>query len=211
MENELRNINQAREKAVFFFGGGELARAGRAAMRLQQANCVVVVVDVQGRLAELMQGREELFEEVRRLAAGARCLGLPLLVTEQNPAKLGATRTELADAVAGAPVFAKMTFSCAGEPAFMAALAASGRGQVLLCGIEAHVCMWQTAAELLALGYQVYVAADAVSSRTVLNRELGLARMRDAGAVLVSTEMALMELMRTAEHPRFREVLKLIR
>lgn len=180
-------------------------------MRLRQADCTVVVVDIQGRLAELMQGREELYEQVRRLAGGARCLGLPLLVTEQNPAKLGATRAELAEALAGAPVIAKMTFSCAGEPAFMAALAATGRGQVLLCGIETHVCLWQTVADLLAQGYQVFVAADAVSSRTAQNRELGLARMRQAGAVLVSTEMALMELMRTAEHPQFREVLKLIR
>ena len=101
----------------------------------------LVVVDVQGRLAEVVEGSDRLMAEIRRLILGWRALGLPVLWTEQVPDKLGPTRTEIAEALSGIPAIPKAAFSCAGEPAFMQALGAARVRRVLLCGIEAHVCI----------------------------------------------------------------------
>ncbi len=171
----------------------------------------LVVVDVQGRLAECMDGADRLLPAVRRLILGWRALGLPVLVTEQVPAKLGPTRPELADAVSGLTPIPKSSFSCCGEPAFLRALEATGLRRVLLCGIETHVCVWQTARDLLRAGYAVEVCVDAVSSRSAAHREVALARMRDEGARGTVVEMALLEQVGTAAAPTFRAVHALIK
>jgi nicotinamidase-related amidase len=178
---------------------------------LAQDHTLLMIVDVQGKLAELMHEREALFRALRRLIQGAQALGLPLLVTEQNPAGLGPTRPEIADLLVGAPNLPKRSFSCLGEPRLREALAAAGRRQVLLAGIEAHVCVYQSAADLVAAGYHVEVVADAVSSRTAANRDIGLRKARDAGAALTCVETALFELLRTADHPAFRPVLAVVK
>jgi nicotinamidase-related amidase len=178
---------------------------------LSPGDTVLVVVDVQGKLAELMAERDALFQSLRRLIQGAQALGLPVLVTEQNPAGLGPTRPEIADLLAGVPRIPKLSFSCCGEPRFLEALAALGRRQVLLAGIEAHVCVYQTAAGLLDAGYHVEIVADAVSSRAARNRDIGLQKARDAGAALTCVETALFELLRTAEAPAFKAVLKAVK
>lgn len=171
----------------------------------------LVVVDVQGRLAEAMDGSAALLAALDRLIRGARRLDVPVLVTEQLPHKLGPTRPELAGAIEGLTPMSKTAFSCAGERTFMDALAALRRPRVALCGIEAHVCVYQTARDLLAAGYRVEIVADAVSSRTARNREIALERMRDEGARCTSVEQALMEWLGSAADPRFRDILALIK
>lgn len=173
---------------------------------------VLVIVDVQGKLAQLMADKEELFLNLERLIRGADVLELPILWLEQYPEGLGPTIEPLAKLLAPKrqPI-PKVSFSCWGCPAFVEALRATGRRQVLLAGIETHVCIYQTAADLLAEGYEVQVVADATSSRTVRNREIGLQRIRDMGAALTSVEMALFELQRIARGERFKALSHIVR
>lgn len=172
---------------------------------------VLLIVDVQGKLAELMHEKDALFENLRRLLQGARELGLPLLVTEQNPDGLGPTHDEIVGLLEGIERIPKMSFSCCGEPRVLEALAALGRRQVLLAGIEAHVCVYQTAADLVEAGYEVEIVADAASSRTAANRAIGLQKARDAGAIITCVETALFELLRSADAPQFKAILKLVK
>ena len=158
-----------------------------------------------------MEGSDRLMAEIRRLILGWRALGLPVLWTEQVPDKLGPTRTEIAEALSGIPAIPKAAFSCAGEPAFMQALGAARVRRVLLCGIEAHVCIWQTARDLLRSGYEVEVCVDAVSSRSARHRDTALERMRDEGARWTVVEMALLERVGSASSPAFRPVHALIK
>jgi nicotinamidase-related amidase len=178
---------------------------------LDIGDTVLIVIDVQGKLASVMFEKDALFENLRRAIAGTKSLGLPVLWVEQNPSRMGATSPEVAEMLAGLSPIPKMAFSCCGEPRFVKALEASGRRQVLLCGIESHVCVCQTALDLHDRSYEVHVLSDAVSSRTQRNREIGLERMRQAGVTLSGVEMALFELMRTAEHAAFRDVLRIVR
>lgn len=178
---------------------------------LRIEDTVMALVDVQGRLAEIMDDRDRLFDSLCRLVRGVRALGIPVVWAEQTPEKMGRTIDCLRELLPGQVPIAKSSFSCAGSKAFMDALAATGRRQVLLAGIEAHICVFQTAAELAGLGYRVEVVADAVSSRTARNREIGLQKSVRAGASLTSVEAALFELMRTADHPAFRDVLKIVK
>ena len=174
-------------------------------------NSLLVIVDVQGKLAQLMFEKEKLIANLVRMVKGAQILGIPILWNEQNPTGLGSTIPELTELLAALQPQSKMTFSCCGNPTFMEELSQSGRRQVLLVGIEAHVCVYQTAAELLQQGYDVHLVSDAVSSRTSENKQIGIERMRSHGAVITSTEMALFELLRTADHSRFREISRLVK
>ncbi len=173
---------------------------------------MLVIVDVQGKLAQLMADKEELFANLERLIRGADVLELPILWTEQYPKGLGPTIQPLAELLAPTrQPMPKVSFSCCGCPAFVEALQATGRRQVLLAGIETHVCVYQTTADLLSAGYEVQVMGDAVSSRTARNREIGLQRMRDLGAAVTSVEMALFELQRVARGDRFRALARIVR
>ncbi|RFA24493.1 hydrolase [Alkalilimnicola ehrlichii] len=178
---------------------------------LQQENTVLVVVDVQGKLAQLMYEREALIDNLTKLIRGARELDLPILWLEQVPEKLGPTVPEVAECLQGIHPIPKSSFSGCGNMEFMDDIEACGRKQVLVAGIEAHVCVYQTVADLVRLGYEVQVAVDAVSSRTAANRGLGIERMRLEGARPTSVEMALFELLRVAEGDRFRRVSALIK
>lgn len=171
----------------------------------------LVLVDVQGRLAQLMDGKDALFQNLRKLVQGAQVLGLPIVWVEQNPAGLGPTIPELAELLHGQTPIAKFSFSCCADAGFMAALRDTRRKQVLLAGIEAHVCIYQTAAELLALGYEVEVVADGVSSRTAENKRLALEKVQQLGARLTSVEMALFELLGKAEGPGFKAMLQVVK
>lgn len=178
---------------------------------LDAAKAILVIVDVQGKLAQLMFDKESLFANQQRMARGAKTLGIPILWNEQNPLGLGATIPELAEILTGQQPLVKNTFSCCGNPAFGERIKASGRRQVLLVGIETHVCVYQTAQDLLQQGFQVEVVADAVSSRTESNKRLGLERMKALGAGITSTEMALFELLRVAEGDKFKAILKSVK
>ena len=172
---------------------------------------VLVVVDVQGKLAQLMHQKDELFRNLQILIRGAQALELPVLWCEQNPAGLGPTVPELATLLAGREPIAKMSFSCVGDSRFMESLARTGRSQVLLAGIEAHVCIYLTAADLTAAGYTVQVVADAVSSRRLENKQIGFERIRESGAGITCVETVLFELLCTATHPKFKEIVRLLK
>ena len=171
----------------------------------------VVIIDVQERLMRVMHERERLIGELQRLIAGVQALGLPLIMTEQNPGGLGRTIPEVAQFLPDCQPIAKLSFSCLGEGPFMQRLTAMARRQLLLAGIESHVCVYQTAADLVAAGYEVQVVADGVSSRTAQNREIGLERARAVGAGITSVETALFELLRVAEGDVFREISRIVR
>jgi nicotinamidase-related amidase len=183
----------------------------RESSLLQSDKTGLLVIDLQQPLLDVMWNQQELIANVRRLAEGARILELPVLVTEQNPEKLGPTAPGVAQALEGRSPLPKMAFSCCREERFMVALRALKRGAWLLCGVEAHVCVSQTAVDLLERGYDVHVAADAVGSRVEANWEAGLERARRAGAIITTTEMALFELLERAGTDQFRAVQRLIR
>ncbi len=179
---------------------------------LKREDTVLVVVDVQGKLAQLMWEKESLFAELRRMIEGGKALDLPIIWMEQNPKGLGPTVSEVAAAMPdGLAPIPKMSFSCWGEPEFVKALEATGRKNVLVIGIETHICVYQTVRHLQQNGYQAYVVADAVSSRKASNRGVGLRRMGEAGALLTTVEMSLFELLGTAEDERFRQVVGIVR
>lgn len=172
---------------------------------------VLIVVDVQGRLARLMHESDAMIRAQSALIQACRLLEIPVVWTEQLPDKLGATVDELQEPLAGLDPFSKSSFGCMGDAGLRERIEASGRRQVLLCGIEAHVCVWQTGAALLRNGYSVHLIADATASRSVFNRDIGFRRMERAGVHMSCVEMVLFELMVDAQHPKFREVTKLLK
>jgi nicotinamidase-related amidase len=178
---------------------------------LKPENTVLVVIDIQGKLWNVMAEKEALLENAQKLVKGVQLLGVPVILTEQNPKGLGPTLPELMQLLPETQPVAKFSFSCCQDKGFLQALNALKRKQVLICGIEAHICVYQTTLELLSSGYEVQVVADVVSSRAVRNRDITLSRLQAEGAKLTVTEMALYELMQTAESPRFKEMLKVIK
>jgi nicotinamidase-related amidase len=172
---------------------------------------VLTVVDVQGKLARIVDRPEQTLQRIARLVHAADILDLAVAWTEQAPQKMGPTEESLRALLEPRRPLAKTAFSCCGDAAFVRFLQETGRRQVLLAGIEAHVCIYQTAADLLERGFEVHVAADAVSSRNPEDKTVALDRMRSEGAVVTSTEMSLLELVRDASHPAFRDVHRLIR
>ncbi len=172
---------------------------------------VFVLIDVQEKLGAFMHDRERLFQNVTTLVDGMKCLGVPIIWVEQIPGKMGQTIPELRERLEGLSPLAKESFSCCGDDEFVRALAATKRRQVLMAGIETHVCVYQTAVHLVELGYDVQVVADCTSSRTQTNREIGLGKIRAAGAGVTSVETILFELMQTSTHPAFRDILRLVK
>jgi hypothetical protein len=163
------------------------------------------VVDIQERLLPAMHERERVLQNALRLVKGAGVLNLPLLATEQYPKGIGRTVSELAGAIPGFAPLEKTAFSCCGAKDFISSLASKDVSNVILCGIGAHVCVCQTALDLLDQGFRVFVVADAISSRTPENWHWGIERMRDSGAAIVSTEMILFELLEEAEPSNSKE------
>ena len=149
---------------------------------LNREKAVLIFIDVQGRLSELVDGADELFKNLRNLLEGMKVLDVPVIFTEQIPEKLGPTRDEFQPFITVPPI-AKTSFSCYGEPAFLKSLEKTSRRHIILCGIETHVCVYQTAMDLLAAGYEVYAVADAVSSRDPVNKALALRRMDAEGVI----------------------------
>ena len=178
---------------------------------LHAETSLLVVIDIQGNLARAAADRELLFESTRKLIQGAKVFSLPMIVTEQIPEKLGPTIPEVAELLEGITRTPKETFSCCENAAFMKAFEKTGRRQILLCGIESHICVYQTAMDLLNMDCEVHIVADAVSSRTAKNREIGISKMIAAGAHLTSTEMVLCELLKTAGSDKFKDISKIIK
>lgn len=172
---------------------------------------LLMIVDVQGNLAQIMPDKVVLFENLRILIQSAHILGLPIIWLEQMPQKLGRSIEEIRSLLTDMQPIEKVDFSCCEEPACLQALVRTGRRQVLITGIEAHVCVYQSARGLVKLGYTVHVISDAVASRIAANKPLALQRMRDAGAVISSVEMALFEMQRRAEGEKFWQIVRLLK
>lgn len=178
---------------------------------LEIETTVLTLVDIQGKLAMLMHDKERFFKNAAKLIKGARALEMPIIWNEQLPEKLGPTIPEIKELLEGLYPLVKNSFSCCGNPDFMEKLKSIGRRQVLLAGMETHVCVYQTALDLLAEGYEVHLAADAVSSRTLENKLIGIHAIKDLGAKLTSVEMALFELLKVAEGDRFKKIAKIVK
>ncbi len=177
----------------------------RSPMIMRPANTGVLLVDMQERLLAVVPDGKRITWNCRRLLDGAQVLGVHLAATEQNPEKLGPTAPELTERLWGPPL-AKLAFSCGECGVIFSAWQAEGRDRVLLCGIETHVCVQQTALDLLAAGYHVFVAADAVGARAAIDHEVALRRLESTGAVITTTEAALFEWCGAAGSDKFRMI-----
>ena len=179
---------------------------------LSRKDTLLLVIDVQERLAPAMSEPEFFESNVIRLLEAAEILGLPAIVTEQYPKGLGPTVENVAEVIGdGAIRMEKIAFSALADEKISEAVRATGKGTLLICGIEAHVCVLQTALDALSQGYAVQVAHDAVSSRSPLNRANALERMAAAGATVTSTESALFEMLGKAGTPEFKAISRLVK
>lgn len=178
---------------------------------LVPADTLLVVIDVQEKLLAAMHEKETVVAGNAKIVQGAKILGIPIVYTEQNPKGLGPTVAAVAESLGDLQPITKLSFSSCGEPGFMKAVEESNRKQILITGIESHVCVYQTAADLASRGYEVQVVADAVSSRTPENKAIGLDRCKLAGATITSVETALFELLKVAEGDKFKQMLKVVK
>lgn len=180
---------------------------------LAAEQCTLVVVDIQEKLLPPIFQKDQLVRNAQLLIRLADILKMPAIVTTQYSKGLGNTIPEIASLLPHTEVLDKLAFSCFGSDAFCTSLRRmpGQRTTVLLCGMEAHICVAQTALAALREGYLVHVASDAVSSRTEWNRNVGLERMRSAGAVISSTEMIIYELLGSSGTPAFKDMLKYLK
>jgi|SRR5580658_5659955 nicotinamidase-related amidase len=185
------------------------AYAEMARRPLEADQCALVVIDIQEKLLPPIFQREQLVRNAQLLIRAACVLKIPALVSTQYAKGLGGTVPEIASLLTGTEAIDKNLFSCFGSDAFCGALKRlpGQRNTLLLCGMESHICVTQTALGALREGYLVHVASDAVSSRTEWNWKIGLERMRAAGVVISSTEMMIYELMRASSSAAFKELL----
>lgn len=172
-------------------------------------NCALIVIDIQEKLLPPIFEKERMLKNSQLLIRTAKLLGVPAIVTTQYGKALGKTVPEIASLLPDVQPFDKQMFSCFGSDEFCSSLKRlpGPRNTLLLCGMESHICVTQTALSALREGYLVHVASDAVSSRAEWNWKIGLDRMKAAGAVISSTEMMMYELMRSSGAPAFRELL----
>ena len=172
---------------------------------------VLLIIDVQGKLAEVVYESEAVQKNISKLTRAAKILGVPVLYTEQYPKGLGHTVAPLEKLLTEEEPLEKIAFSCCVEESFMEKLRGLNRNNVLLTGMETHVCVYQTATELIEYGYSVHLIADAVTSRTRENREIGIRCIEKAGAWLKSTEMVIFEMLRIAQGEEFKAISKIIK
>lgn len=171
----------------------------------------LVVVDIQGKLARMVHESGTLIANCERLIKGAQALGLPIIQLEQNPEKIGTTVEELSPLLSNARRISKFTFGACDDPDFVNAIRSHDVDTWLVCGIETHICVYQTARGLARLGLKVEVVSDCVSSRARDNKTLGLDKLTRHGVELTSLEMCLYELVKDCRAPEFKQILELIR
>lgn len=196
--------NHSSERSDF----SAIARAPLSADR-----CALALIDIQEKLLPPIFNKESLVRNAQLLIHAARILDIPLLATTQYAKGLGGFVHEIAELLTGVQLIDKTEFSCFGRDEFCSAVKSlpAGRNTMLICGMEAHICVMQTALAALDQGYIVHVASDAIGSRSEWNWQVGLERMQNSGAVISSTEMMVYELMRKSGTPQFKELLKYIK
>jgi isochorismate hydrolase len=175
---------------------------------IRESDSLLVILDMQERLFSAMAEKESLADNVLKLSRFARIIGLPVLMTEQE--KLGVTLPQIREELRAVEIISKVDFDCFGSQVFAEKLKSMNRKTLILSGIEAHICVAQTAISALP-EYTVHVVADATSSRSLSNREIALERMMQAGVTVTSTEMVIYEVLKRAGTDIFREVLKLVK
>ena len=177
---------------------------------LKREKCALLIIDIQSRIINVMRNKELLIENTLKLIKGMKILNVPVYYTEQYPKGLGETIPELKEELSSEAV-QKMTFSCSGAEDLFKELINKNITQVIVCGIESHVCVQQTVLDLIANGFQVDVAADAVTSRKKMDYDLALTRMQANGAEITSTESILFEILDVCGTPEFKEVIRLVK
>lgn len=180
-------------------------------MRLDLHNTIAVVVDVQERLYPHIHEHEAMARRCAMLIRGLRILEVPILVTEQYVKGLGKTIPIVAEALGEHDAYEKISFSCCGDGAFESELLSYARHQVVLMGIETHVCVLQTALDLLASGNTVVIVEDCVSSRTEVDKRVAIERIRHAGGIITTAESLLFELLRNAGTDTFKQISHLVK
>jgi len=173
---------------------------------------VMILIDVQGQLAQLMYEKVGLFKSLGTMIQGMKALGVPIIWMEQIPKNLGHTSREVAQYMTNDEPIEKFSFSCCNEPKFMERFKKEGRNQVILTGIETHICVFQTGYDLMKKhGCDVQVLSDCVSSRIKENKDIGIERLVQAGAQKSSVEMIFFELLKEAKGDAFKKIIKLIK
>lgn len=180
-------------------------------MLISASQSVLLVIDIQERLNPVMNSPELVVENTQRLLKGAALLNVPTLISEQYPKGLGHTVEAISNASTEGQTVEKDTFSCMADDGYAARFDGLNKSQAIICGIEAHVCVLQTAIDLIHRGTHVFVVADATSSRTAANHMLALERLKTAGAEIVTSEMVLFEWLRRAGTPEFKEISGLVK
>lgn len=180
-------------------------------MRVNKNQSLAIVIDIQERLAPVMDQKDELIKNCRILIEGLEELKVPILVTQQYTKGLGETLTEISSAFTDFSPIEKTSFSCYDEPAFVEALEETDAPNVIICGIEAHVCVLQTAVDLKEAGYRPIVVVDCISSRNNSNKQIALDRFRHEGIMLTTYESILFELTKGARSPEFKAISKLVK
>lgn len=177
---------------------------------LNKEDAIVLVIDIQEKLMPAILEKEELVNKSKILISGAKILEVPIFVTEQYPKGLGKTIGEIDALTKNDPIFEKISYTCCTDEV-LAYLEKSKRKQVIITGVETHVCVYQTTRDLLNHGYSVFVASDAVSSRTLENKQNGIALMKDMGAVISNTETLLFDMLKISGTPEFKAISKLVK
>ena len=183
------------------------------ANRLEPDRCVVLAIDLQEKLLPLIRHHTEIVQRSRQLLDGARLFQVPMMGTEQYPKGIGPTHAAIREvfALEDAQVLEKNAFSACGDEPIRAALRKLDRGQIIITGIETHVCVQQTVLDLRAMDYDVFVCADAVGSRGPLDHDTALQRMRQEGAFITTVESVLFEWCHKCDTERFRAMLEIIK
>jgi len=178
---------------------------------LHKQDSIIVIIDIQERLAAVMEKRRKVITNCVHLITAAGLLQIPVLITEQYPKGLGPTVKDIKDASGTNGNIEKIAFNCCKEPDFITRISSSGRNKIILVGMETHICVLQTCIGLLDVGYSVHVANDAVCSRTTENYKTGIEFMRNAGAVITCTETILFQLLEKAGTEEFKNISKRIK
>lgn len=180
-------------------------------MKLKNDRSVLVIIDVQTKLLSVMYNYPLLLENVKKLIRGAQVLEMPIIYTEQYPEGLGPTDPEVAELLGGLQPVTKMTFSCCSEDNFLNELRKTNRDQVIVCGIESHICVYQTCRDLIDKKYEVHLVTDCISSRKLENTELTTIKLQAYGVYPTSVEMALFEMLKDASNSAFKKIAKIIK
>ena len=179
---------------------------------LSADKAALLIVDIQEKFLPVVFAAERLIKKTAALIEAAKLLELPIVVSEQYPKGLGSTVKALSDIIPESAVrLEKSAFGCLGDQGIADHLKSLGRSQIMVCGLEAHVCVNQTVHQLLAAKYQVHLIEDALATRDPVNLEIGVRKMRDAGALPSCVEMAIFELMQDCKHPKFKAIQALIK